>query len=219
MRVFIGSDPRAPIALNVAAFSVARRASKPVSITPLILDQLPIARRGLTEFTFSRFLVAYLCQFQGWALWMDSDIVCNTDVTRMMEFANDEFSVLAVDTKEAYERAAVMLFNCGHPDNAVLTPDFIERASDLHTLGWTANAGKLPKEFNFCVDYDELPPQLDNGQPPQLPAMIHYTKGIPVWPETEKLPFADVWHRERRAMCGVVPNWSDLMGASRHEIG
>lgn len=219
MRVFIGSDPRAPIALNVATYSVLRRASKPVSITPLILDQLPIARRGLTEFTFSRFLVPYLCQFQGWGVWMDSDILCNVDIHQMMEYADEGVPVSVVDTKEPFERTAVMLFNCAHPDNAVLTPDYIERAKNLHGLSWvTKEAGVLPREWNWCIGYDE-DMAMDNGDTPSPKAMLHFTKGIPVWEETKDCEYAGVWHAERRAMCGVVPNWADLMGESRHEVG
>lgn len=65
IRVFIGYDPRQPLAYNVMQHSIARHSSVPVAITPLILDQLPITRRGLTEFTYSRFLVPALCDFKG----------------------------------------------------------------------------------------------------------------------------------------------------------
>ena len=71
--VFIGYDPRQPIAYNVAQYSVVKNASQPVSVTPLILSQLPITRRGLTEFTFSRFLVPWLTGFKGKSMFMDQD--------------------------------------------------------------------------------------------------------------------------------------------------
>ena len=75
LNVFIGYDPRQPVAYNVLQHSIVRHASEPVAITPLILKQLPIERRGLTEFTFSRFLVPYLCGFKGMAVFLDADMV------------------------------------------------------------------------------------------------------------------------------------------------
>jgi hypothetical protein len=63
-RIFIGWDKREPEAYDVASFSLKRRASIPVEITPIKLEDL--VARGLywrsedplasTEFTYSRYL-------------------------------------------------------------------------------------------------------------------------------------------------------------------
>lgn len=219
MRVFVGHDPRTAIATNVASFSIWRRASQPVQITPLVLDQLPLGRQGLTQFTFSRFLVPHLCRYEGWALFVDSDILCLADIHEIMRHADPRYAVMAVDTDPVFERAAVMLFNCAHPDNAILSPAFIEQAEGLHGINWTENGGKLPNTWNFLADYDPQPYAIDQGDVIEVPHLIHYTKGIPVWPETRNCPFADLWHEERKVMCGVVPNWGDIMGASVHRPG
>ena len=60
-KVFIGYDPRQPVAYNVLQHSIVIRTEYPVSITPLVLETLPITRKGLTPFTWSRFLVPFLC--------------------------------------------------------------------------------------------------------------------------------------------------------------
>ena len=216
MRVFIGMDPRTAIASNVCAHSIWRRASRPVEITPLVLGQLPLARKGLTEFTYSRFLVPYLCHYEGWALFVDSDTICTTDVNEILTYADPKYAVIGVDTDPAFERAAVMLFNCGHPDNEKLTPEYIETAEHLLGFGWTERAGKLPKDWNFLIGYDAEPYAIDNGDVPPLPRILHYTMGVPVWPQTANCPYADVWHAERRAMCGVT-TYDDLMGKSVHK--
>ncbi len=78
-RIFIGLDSRQPLAHTVAYTSLIQNASRPVSVTPLILEQLPIKRRGLTEFTFSRYLVPWLMDYQGVGLFMDAQLV----VTRL----------------------------------------------------------------------------------------------------------------------------------------
>lgn len=218
MRIFIGHDPRTAIATNVCTSSFYRRASRPVEITPLVLPQLPLERRGLTEFTYSRFLVPYLCGYEGWALFVDSDTICTTDINEILAYADPKYAVMGVDTNPAFERAAVMLFNCAHPDNERLTPTFIDMAENNTLLGleWTKNAGKLPEDYNHCIGYAPEIYAIDNGDVPPLPRVLHYTMGIPVWKETANCPYADVWHAERRAMCGVT-TWEDLMAKSVHK--
>jgi len=63
LRIFIGYDHRQAVAYNVLQFSLFRRSSRPLSISPLVLPTLPMTRQGLTPFTFSRFLVPWLCDF------------------------------------------------------------------------------------------------------------------------------------------------------------
>ena len=72
-RIFVGCDQREPDAYDVAKFSLERRASIPVQVTPIKLDGL--RARGLyrrdadplatTEFTYSRFLTPTLAGFSG----------------------------------------------------------------------------------------------------------------------------------------------------------
>ena len=63
IRIFIGYDPREPVAYNVLCHSIQTRANQPVSITPLMLSQLKKVmwrrRHELqsTDFSFSRFLL------------------------------------------------------------------------------------------------------------------------------------------------------------------
>ena len=110
--VFIGYDPRQPLAYNVLQHSIVRHSSRPVAITPLILSQLPMKRRGLTEFTFSRFLVPYLCGFKGKALFLDADMVVTGDISELFE--QDELYAVAVQQDQPkFEWPSVMFFNCG----------------------------------------------------------------------------------------------------------
>ena len=93
LRIFIGIDKRQPVAYHVLCSSIQRRCSRPVSFTPLIIDQLPIDRVGLTDFTFARYLVPYLCNYEGKALFIDSDILLNSDI-------NNSFFCLLNDSGE-----------------------------------------------------------------------------------------------------------------------
>ena len=57
INVFIGFDERQRVSFTTLASSIYELSSAPVSVSPLVLRTLPISRRGLTPFTFSRFLV------------------------------------------------------------------------------------------------------------------------------------------------------------------
>jgi lipopolysaccharide biosynthesis glycosyltransferase len=201
LRVFIGYDPRQPIAYNVLQHSIVRHASRPVSITPLILRQLPLKRRGLTEFTYSRFLVPWLCGYSGQALFLDADMVVKGDIAEV--FADFDGEVAMQVSQAQFEWASAMLFNCdrcGH-----LTPEFVEDKSNvLFDMKWAERIGQLSPTWNHCVGYAE----------PQDSKLYHYTQGIPVWEQTrgvEDLPFMT----EAKAMLHTV-SWQELMGNSVH---
>ena len=65
MRIFIGFVERQPLAYHVCRSSIERHAGARVQVEPLRLKWLPIRRRGLTDFTFSRYLCPYLCGYEG----------------------------------------------------------------------------------------------------------------------------------------------------------
>ena len=70
-RVFIGFDPREDVAVNVLTDSMQRHASVPVQIAQIRLSQLrsvytrPHNPLQSTEFSFSRFLVPWLCGYEA----------------------------------------------------------------------------------------------------------------------------------------------------------
>lgn len=90
LRVFIGYDSREPIAYAVLADSILRRASIPLSITPLVLSSLRriyTRERGpteSTEFSLTRFLVPYLSNYEGLSLFLDCDMLCQADLLDLL---------------------------------------------------------------------------------------------------------------------------------------
>jgi len=208
LRIFIGYDERQPVAHTVLAHSILSRSSKPVSITPLVLNQLPIKRCGLTPFTFSRFLVPYLCDYKGWALFLDIDIILNDDISKLFDLVDDRYHVFVSKNEKRFEWASVMMFNNAKCKN--LTPDHIETAENLHGISWCSDEdiGSLPPEWNHLVGYDI---HREN------PSLIHYTQGIPAFPETENSEHADLWH-QANFRANSATNWEDLMGRSVHSI-
>ena len=213
MKVFIGYDPRQPVAFQVCAQSAWEHASKPIEIIRLELSKLPIKRRGLTEFTYSRFLVPYLSKFEGSSLFLDSDILVRGDLVELFESCIVPFcGVRMVQHERAFERPSVMLFN--NPLCRALTPEFIEREK-LFDFKWTVrgtqeegkvNMGGLPKEWNHLVGYDAPNPDAK---------IVHFTMGIPVWKETVNSEFSKEWIDTFRRMTSTV-SFDELMGRSVH---
>jgi lipopolysaccharide biosynthesis glycosyltransferase len=205
LRVFIGYDPRQPLAYNVVAHSVASRASAPVSITRLQLNQLPITRRGLTEFTYARYLVPWLSDFSGYSLFIDADMLVLGDITQIMKAVDPTAAVSVVMHEAAFERPSLMLFN--NKRCQVLTPEFVQDAShSLFDLTWASKVGALPKAWNHVIGYNEPNPHA---------TIVHYTKGIPCWAETNGGEWSQAWHDELQAMVATC-SFQDLMGASVH---
>lgn len=208
LKIFIGYDYRQPLAYHVLAHSILSRSSVPVSITPLVLETLPIKRQGLTPFTFSRFIVPYLCDFKGWALFLDIDMILQDDISKLFSLADDKYSVMVSRNKLKFEWASAILFNC--EKNKQLTPEFVESADGLHQINWLKDEeiGGFPNEWNHLVGYDT---------PKNGASLVHYTQGIPCFPETKDSEYAAEWENEHKALNSAMP-WATLMGNSVHAL-
>lgn len=221
-RVFIGFDRRESIAAYVLAHSIARHSSVPVQFTFLRREQFesfyhrPRGPLDSTDFSLTRFLIPALCDFEGWALFMDCDMLARSDIAHLWALRDARFSVRVVkheyvparerkfldQQQTAYTRknwSSVMLFNCARC--RVLSPGFVEQASglDLQQLRWAQDEqiGSLPKEWNHLVGEE-------NQCPPEEARLLHYTNGTPCFDEFADSPYADEWHAARADMehCG-----------------
>lgn len=213
--MFIGTDSRQPVAAMVLAHSINRRASKPVSITFLNLDQLPITRRGLTEFTYSRYLVPWLCNYEGEALFLDADMLCLTDICDIYNAVARRPGVLCgygvnvvKDGVEPFEWPSLMYFNCTYGN---YTPEFIDdpksKPMALDQVFGNAGVGEIHKDWNHIVPYS---PPNPNAK------IVHFTQGIPCWEETRNCEYGDEWIAEFQSMCSSV-SFEELMGNSIHK--
>lgn len=211
LRIFVGTDPRQLIAFNVLASSIMRHASVPVAVTPLVLRTLPMKRRGLTEFTFARYLVPWLCGYRGRGVFMDADMVVTGDVAELFAAADGMAPVSVMQQQPRFEWPSLMVFNAAMCRR--LTPEWIDdAANDPASLEWAHTIGTLPPEWNHCVGLAS--PIGDVGRPPKL---LHFTEGVPCWPETTGTDSnaESIWQAELRAMNSTV-SWRELMGSSVH---
>ena len=208
LRVFIGYDERQPLAYHVAAHSVLTRSSVPVTITPLMLRQLPIRRRGLTAFTYSRFLVPWLCGFRGRAIFLDPDTLCRGDIAELDHLARSSGAAVAVVQHERrFEWPSVMAFDCVRC--GALSPGYVDNPTyALFDFAWASSLGALPPAWNLLVGYDVPDPQA---------RLVHFTQGVPCWPETAAQDYAAEWQAELAALSATC-SFQELMGHSVHPL-
>lgn len=206
LKIFIGYDCRQPIAYTVLQHSIVSRASQPVSITPLIIEQLPIERQGLTQFTYSRFLVPYLCNYQGWALFLDADMLVLSDIVELFNLKDSNKALMVIKNKLRFEWPSLMLFNC--EKCRILTPQFIETTDAPLNLNWLDAdlIGELPAHWNHLVGYDAPNPNAK---------LVHFTKGMPVYRQTKDCEFAQEWKKAHVASSQIAP-LEELMANSVH---
>ena len=213
IKIFIGYDPREAVAYHVCCNSMIRHASTPLAFTPLALSNLADYKEmhsdGSNQFIYSRFLVPHLSNYEGWALFVDGDMIVCDDVAKLWAMRDESKAVMCVhhnyktkaSTKylgsknQDYPRknwSSVVLWNCGHPANRVVTPEFIESATgaQLHRFTWLDDAliGELPIEWNW------LPDELGVNENAKL---LHYTLGTPCFHEYADTPMGARWHLER----------------------
>lgn len=206
VRIFVGVDPRQPVAFTTLADSIYWRSSRAVAITPLVLKQLPITRRGLTDFTFSRFLVPWLCDYKGPAIFMDADVLVTGDIAELIDCADAAYDVQVMQEQPRFEWPSVMIFNCARCRG--LTPEFIDNPKNmLYDFAWAQDVGSFPAEWNRCVGYEQ-----HEGSA----KLYHFTQGVPCWPETKGNHVEDdLWLRQHRHANGSV-GWKELMSTSVH---
>lgn len=219
IRVFIGYTRNEPLIYNVLQHSINARSTRPVAITPINLDHIKdVFNRAphelqTTEFSFSRFMVPYLCNYEGWAIFMDNDCLMLDDIQNLWNLRDDKYAVMCVKHNHVplegtklmdkpqtqYEKknwSSVMLINCGKCKS--LTPEYVNTASglELHRFKWLESEeliGEIPLKWNYLVDYYET---IDVKNVSNL----HYTEGGPYYEGYQECSYASEWMKEKDAM-------------------
>lgn len=211
--IFIGYDPREAIAYHVCANSIIRHATQPVSIIPLALnlfkDYTETHTDGSNQFIYSRFLVPHLMNYNGWAIFIDGDMIVRSDITELWNLQQHDKDIMVVkhdyktkmsskylgSKNEDYPRknwSSVILWNCRSFPNRKLTPEFVQKSTgaELHRFTWLDDSriGELPIEWNWLPDEFGVNDQAK---------LLHYTLGAPCFHEFADTPMGDQWHRER----------------------
>ena len=212
INIFIGYDNKERVAYNVLSHSIIQNSTKPVAITPIALNNLKDdfvrERNNLssTEFSFSRFMIPHLMNYQGWALFMDCDMLMFEDIAELWRMRDDSKAIQVckhdytpkTDTKflgqvqTKYPKknwSSFMLMNC--KKCTTLTPDYVNKASglELHQFKWLESEeliGELPLEWNWLVGEYEHKEDVKN---------VHYTEGGPWFEDYRKCDYAEDWFK------------------------
>jgi len=174
-----------------------------------LIDMKPFS----TEFSHTRFLVPHLNEYKGWALFMDCDMIFTSNIKKLFDMVDDRFACMVVkhhhNPKEAVKMddqpqtryfrknwSSFVLWNCAHPKNRQITPDFVNSSSglDMHTFSWLDDndIGSLPYEYNWI---EGLSPKVP-GVVDWRPDVIHYTLGGPWFPDYQDVLFGNLWTEE-----------------------
>jgi len=210
VKLFIGYDKCEIVAYHAFCQSVISNSSIPVSFVPISLSHLKgfftRERHPLqsTDFSFSRFLVPYLCGYEGWAIFMDCDMLLTGDIAELWALRDEQYAVQVVkhnhkpsETKKfldqpqtAYAKknwSSVMLFN--NEKCRALTPEYVNTAAglELHQFKWLEESqiGSLPAGWNYLVDVE--------GQPECEIKNLHYTLGGPYFSDYRDCSYAEEW--------------------------
>ncbi len=210
LKIFIGFDDKEAVVFHTCVQSIIEKSKVPVSIHPLNLQMFQNYKEthndGSNNFIYSRFLVPYLNNFKGKALFLDGDMIVNDDVSKLFDHFKEEYAVQVVkhDYKTKFpikylghknddypkkNWSSVILFNCAHPKNQILTPQLIETAkgSYLHRFSWLDEneVGEIPYEWNYLVlEYPET----------SEANIFHYTVGAPCFEDFNYGKEAKIWH-------------------------
>jgi lipopolysaccharide biosynthesis glycosyltransferase len=203
------------------AASIYRQSSRPVAIVPVNLANLKgIFNRARdpkqsNDFSFSRFLVPYLCNYEGQGIFFDCDQMLRTDIAEIFSVIDEQPGKAVYVVKHTYEPrddikylntvqykyprknwSSVVLWNCGHQKNRIITPQFINISDGLklHRFTWLEDneIGELDLRWNWLVgEYDQPPKDVKN---------VHWTVGGPYFDEYANANFSQEWFHERDLM-------------------
>ena len=223
--IFIGYDYRERAATNVLIDSLYQNSSAPLSITPLVNSQLIKKKyyfrnrdpKQSTDFSFTRFLVPFLMDFNGWAIFMDCDMLCRNDITKLWNQRDDSKALMCVkhdhiplenkkflgEEQTKYQKknwSSLMMFNCSRCKN--LTVDYVNKATglQLHQFHWLENDSEIGNIeeglWNYLVDVQE---PINFSGKEEDPSLLHWTLGGPWFKgfETASGSFAVEWFRAR----------------------
>ena len=216
--VYVGYDSREDIAYQVCKHSIIRKEPGAV-VKPL--KQKDMRESGLytrevdklasTEFTFTRFFIPYLQNYQGWAVFCDCDFLWTVPTTDLKQYCDPNKAVVVVQhdytpkegmkmdgqKQTVYPRknwSSMILWNCSHPANKILTPDVLnkETGAFMHRFQWLSDSeiGELPNSYNWLVGWYKEP---QDGKP----KIYHWTEGGPWFVDNYfDCEYADLWKKE-----------------------
>ena len=183
INIFIGYDSRHSDATNVCHNTIRRKLPEKIS-NRIKIHHLDVSKiegwsreykDQSTEFTYTRFLVPHLSNYEGVSIFCDDDFIFTENILNLLYFIGPDDAVSCVkhDFKHKYDKkftntkdvwydkklwSSLMVFNNSHPDCKKLTLEMVQQQSGkyLHQFEWTENIGSIPNKWNWCEGYSDL---------------------------------------------------------------
>jgi len=197
LKIFIGYDSTHDDASENCKNSILRYIPDNIDIQYLDVSKIDGWTREYkdqsTEFSYSRFLVPYLSNYEGVSIFCDDDFIFTENILNTLLFLSPEHSVACVknnfekkyDTKFTnvkdvwYDKklwSSLMVFNNSHDDCKKLTLESVQTQTGkyLHQFEWTAEdkIGEIPQKWNWCEGYSSIHDIHDM-------CGLHFTRGGP----------------------------------------
>jgi hypothetical protein len=179
-RVFVGADEEQKLGARVLAYSIERRSTMDVVVEVLDVSQIPEPQkpenRSKTGFSFARFDIPRLCDYDGRGIYLDADMLVFGDIADLWTQPLDDADLLYSLSHPHMGRTpqtAVMLLNCraldwdvgeivqGLDDGAY---GYGELMGDLCIVAADRQKPGLPYWWNSLEQYD-----------PGRTCLLHYT--------------------------------------------
>jgi len=199
--IYIGYEEREHSAFEVCRYSILRHSrywwGENPQIHKLRSKDIKSYHRDhgepqSTDFTFTRFWVPWLCNFQGMSIFVDCDflfldsvfnLIADIDKTKAVSVVKHPPYIPLKDVKmdgvqqhKSFRKnwASLMVFNNEHPKNKILQPEYLNNhipGIDFHHLKWLDDddIGDIPMEWNVLDQYYYI----------KSAKAIHYTEGGP----------------------------------------
>ena len=219
LNIYIGFDAIETTAFHTLAQSIIEYASGPIRISPICSKHYSKFfnrerdEKQSNDFSFTRFLVPYLNNFDETAIFMDCDMMLRADIFQVLNDLDPKNAISVVmhdytpsdtvkylnNVQYAYPRknwSSFVVWNCAHPKNRTLTPEFVEKATGLtlHRFTWLSDneIGELDVRWNWLVgDYINPPVDVKN---------VHWTLGGPYFNEYSQVDFSGEWFEMNKKM-------------------
>lgn len=211
INVYVGFDSNEPVATYVCIDSIMQNTNHPINFNILNLNNLknafdrPMNEKQSTEFAFSRFLVPYLSNYEGFSVFCDSDFLFLDDISNLLDKIDKNMAVSVVkhdyipstskkflgQEQTTYPRknwSSLMVFNNKLCNKLTLDTVNSESGLYLHRFNWIEDRyiGEIDKRWNYLVDEYKTINKSEIGA-------LHYTIGGPYFEQYSDCSYSDLW--------------------------
>jgi lipopolysaccharide biosynthesis glycosyltransferase len=211
VRVFIGSGEASLLERKTLIYSLRKNSKRPLEIwvmngthnaierndAPPFLAPLSLEMkyRNVTEFSLYRYLIPQMCDYQGRAIYLDSDMICLGDIGELFETPMDDVDFRAVkEYGNSMWATSVMLFNCGRCRFELETIFDEIDAGRYSYSDFSRFAGHFLQQRPYAIaELDPVWNEFDRFD--SNTKLIHYTDlSRQPW-KFPNHPFGELWHQ------------------------